>query len=89
MIVAPNEINYGTHNKYYFKCNKYKEHKSELKNINSFTSGQEGSIQCNQCNSIAQYILDNFPNKDLFHLVLFLPGFYGQTIHRILLLMSF
>ena len=68
MIVAPNEINYGTHNKYYFKCNKYKEHKSELKNINSFTSGQEGSIQCNQCNSIAQYILDNFPNKDLYEI---------------------
>ena len=35
------------------------------KYINHFTSGQEGSMSCKQCNSIARYILDNFPNKKL------------------------
>ena len=62
---SPWEISYGSRKKYWFKCDKHKEHKSELKNINHFTSGQEGSMSCKQCNSIARYILDNFPNKKL------------------------
>lgn len=62
----PRDINYGTKKKYYFKCDKHPEHKSELKSINSFTNGHTASINCKQCNSIAQYILDNFPNKDLY-----------------------
>jgi hypothetical protein len=53
----PNEITYGTKNKYYFKCPKEK-HESELKTINSFTRGQEGSINCNKCNSFAQWGID-------------------------------
>ena len=65
-ICSPNEILYSTNKKYWFKCNENKGHKSELKNINGFTNGQEGSITCNQCNSIAQYILDIFPDKDLY-----------------------
>ena len=62
---SPKDIGYSSNKKYWFKCDKHKEHKSELKNINHFANGQEGSIKCNQCNSIAQYILDNFPNKKL------------------------
>jgi hypothetical protein len=50
----PDEISYGTHKTFYFKC-PANIHKSELKNINSFTSGCEGSISCNHCNSFAQF----------------------------------
>lgn len=63
---SPKEVRYGSHKKCWFKCDKHKEHKSELKNINSFTHGHEGSMDCKQCNSVAQYILDNFPDKDLY-----------------------
>ena len=56
---SPEEIGYGCSNqKYYFKCPKG-VHKSELKNINSFSSGQEGSMKCNACNSFAQWGIDN------------------------------
>ena len=54
----PNKISYSTHKNYYFKCPKG-IHKSELKNINHFTTGYEGSIKCNACNSFAQWGLDN------------------------------
>ena len=64
--LSPKDINYGTNKKYYFKCNLHPEHVSELKSIVHFINNQEGSITCNQCNSIAQYILDNFPNKGLY-----------------------
>ena len=37
---------------YWFKCLKCAEHKSELKNINSVTSGYLGSMDCDQCISI-------------------------------------
>ena len=60
----PNEINYGTKRKYYFKCPKG-IHKSELKNIGHFTKGQEGSIKCKQCNSFAQWGIDNICNDFL------------------------
>jgi len=42
----PNEIFYGTIKKYYFKCPR-NIHKSELKKINSFTSGNKGKMNCN------------------------------------------
>ena len=61
----PNEVCYGTKNKYWYKCNKNPKHKSELKCIGSLTTGTS-SIKCNQCNSVAQYILNNFPDKDLY-----------------------
>jgi hypothetical protein len=54
----PDEIFFSTKKKYYFKCSK-NIHESELKNISNFTSGQEGSIKCNQCNSFAQWGIDN------------------------------
>ena len=63
---SPKEITHGSKKGYYFKCNVHPEHYSELKKINDFTNGQEGSISCNQCNSIAQYIIDNFPDNNLY-----------------------
>jgi len=55
----PDEIGFGnTNKKYYFKCPR-NLHKSELKNIGSFTYGHEGSMNCNQCNSFAQKNIDN------------------------------
>ena len=63
---SPSEISYASNISKWFKCIIHEEHKSELKAISRLTCGnQEGSIECNQCNSIAQYILDNFPNKKL------------------------
>ena len=38
------DISYATHKEMWFKCDKHPEHKSELKNINHFINGQEGSI---------------------------------------------
>lgn len=55
---TPLEVDYGTTVKYYFKCLR-EIHKSELKSINCFTNGQAGSIRCNQCNSFAQWGIDN------------------------------
>jgi len=59
----PSEISYSSCklNKkgYWFKCSKHPEHKSELKSINSFTHGRTGSLDCNQCNSFAQWGIDN------------------------------
>ena len=63
---SPKEISYGSSKKYYFKCDKHPEHESELKSVAHFTSGQEVALDCKQCNSIAQYILDNFKNKKLY-----------------------
>ena len=60
--LKPSEVSFGSGGKnkkgYYFKCPQ-NLHKSELKNITTFTSGQEGSIRCNQCNSFAQWGIDN------------------------------
>lgn len=55
---SPKEICYGSNIKYWFKCLDHPLHKSELKSINCFTHGQNGSIKCIQCNSFAQYLLD-------------------------------
>jgi hypothetical protein len=54
----PSEILFSTSKKYYFKC-PIRIHKSELKLIGSFTSGQEGSLDCKFCNSFAQWGIDN------------------------------
>lgn len=54
----PSEVLFRTNKKYYFKCPRG-IHKSEKKDINHFVSGQEGSINCNQCNSFAQWGIDN------------------------------
>ena len=63
---TPKDILYSMHEKRWFKCLDHLEHHSELKNINSITNINRGSnLFCKQCNTIAQYILDNFPNKKL------------------------
>ena len=54
----PSEISYGTKKKYYFKCSRGL-HKSELKDINSFTSGHKSIMDCKQCDSLAQFGIDN------------------------------
>jgi len=56
--VSPKDISYGTNKSYYFKCNN-NIHKSELKQISIFTSKWYNSINCDQCNSFAQWGLDN------------------------------
>ena len=63
---SPKEVSYASNKKYYFKCDTHKDHESEAKKISSITINRKGFVKCNQCNSIAQYILDNFPNKDLY-----------------------
>ena len=55
----PNDIKYNTKIKYYFKCSRCL-HPSELKQINNFTNGQVGDINCRRCNSFAQYLIDNY-----------------------------
>ena len=44
----------------WFKCGRHPEHGSELKNINNFTSGARGSMDCKKCNSVAQYVIDKY-----------------------------
>ena len=56
---TPWEVDYSSNKKYWFKCDKHSEHKSELKSIDRFVHGQNGSIECNQCNSIAQWMIDH------------------------------
>ena len=56
--LKPSEIGYSSNKKYYFKCPR-RIHDSELKNISNFVNGQEGAMKCNQCNSFAQWGIDN------------------------------
>ena len=58
----PSEICYSTHKKVYFKCSRGL-HESELKDIHSFTNGEEGVMYCKACNSFAQWGIDNI-NKN-------------------------
>jgi hypothetical protein len=54
----PNEICYCNGKKYYLKCPK-NIHESNLCRLSSFVRGLEGSIRCKQCNSFAQWGIDN------------------------------
>lgn len=62
---SPNEIGYGSHEKYWFKCLDHPEHKNELKSINDFTNNKI-PINCKQCNSIAQWFIDNDLDINLY-----------------------
>lgn len=62
--LQPNQVCFSSRNKYYFKCPK-NIHKSELKNISSFTGKQGSEIYCSQCNSFAQWGIDNLGNDFL------------------------
>jgi len=54
-IISPKFIGFSSNGfnrkGYWFKCLEYPEHKSELKNINTFINGI-GSIKCIKCNTI-------------------------------------
>jgi hypothetical protein len=67
--LKPSEVSFrstGFNKKgYYFKCDKHPEHHSELKNIDSFSGGEKGSVDCDQCNSFAQYLLDTYGENAL------------------------
>jgi len=56
-ILTPKDVSYksaGFNKKgYWFKCIIHPEHVSEQKHIGNFTSGQEGSLNCNQCNTLS------------------------------------
>ena len=57
----PNEITYMSGRKYWFKC-PLGIHDSELKNIQPFVSSElenSKSLDCNACNSFAQWGIDN------------------------------
>lgn len=61
---SPKDISYGSHGfnrkGYWFKCLDHPEHHSELKNINSFTTGYLNNLDCNQCNSIGQWLINKY-----------------------------
>lgn len=57
---SPKEIAKGGKRiKYWFKCDKHPEHKSELKNVGNFTGGETGCMDCKQCLSLYQWCIDN------------------------------
>lgn len=63
----PSEVSYKTHKKYWIKCPRG-IHKSSLKALNSLGKGNVTRIPCIKCESIAQYILDNY-NKEYLELL--------------------
>lgn len=62
--ISPDLIAYSTNKKYWFTCDKG-IHGSELKSINSLTSVKDKKLTCNQCNSFAQWGIDNLGNDFL------------------------
>lgn len=70
-IIKPSDASYGSKGingkGYWFKCLSHPFHKPEQKDINSFTNGQNGSINCIQCNCISTthpHILKYLKNKE-------------------------
>jgi hypothetical protein len=65
----PSEIGYTStgfdKNGYWFKCLKHPEHGSELKSISYFTSRKGRDLDCNKCNSFAQYLIDLYGENAL------------------------
>lgn len=55
---SPFDILYSTHSKYYFRC-PIGLHKSEQKDIGTYTRGEFGTMDCKVCNSFAQWGLNN------------------------------
>ena len=54
---SPKDVSFSSNKKFYFKCSRGL-HNSELKRIGSLIIG-EGNVNCNQCNSFAQWGIDN------------------------------
>ena len=63
---SPSEVGYGSGVPRWFKCLLHPEHKSELKYPYKITENKEDSLKCNQCNSIGQYIIDNYNEEFLW-----------------------
>lgn len=61
----PEEINFSTKEKYWFKCPNG-IHTSELKSINTFTSGA-ANIICKGCNSIGQWLTEQYGNDSVYN----------------------
>jgi len=57
--LKPSEISYKSSKKYWFKCLNNKEHKSELRQINVIIINKDYNIICTECNSFAQWGIDN------------------------------
>lgn len=55
----PSEISYCHTKKIYFKCSKGR-HESELKSIKHFADGGTQYVHCEQCESFAQFIIDEY-----------------------------
>lgn len=62
---TPLETTYKTSKKIFLKCPQGK-HKSEAKFIGNFVSGSGTSLECKACNSIGQYIIDNYGENSLY-----------------------
>lgn len=56
--ISPYEVLRGSNKKYYFKCSR-NLHESHLQIICNITLGG-AAIRCEQCNSIGQWIIDNY-----------------------------
>ena len=59
---TPKDVSFCSGKLYWFKCDKYVYHHSELNKICNIVYGDyhKGLLRCNQCNSIAQYIIDKY-----------------------------
>jgi ribosomal protein S27E len=62
--VEPSNIGYGANTKYWFKC-PLGIHSSELKEINTISSRKYFDAQCNQCNSIGQWLINSYGSNAL------------------------
>lgn len=63
---SPKEISYKTNHKYWFKCiNQNDNHHSELHNISHIVDRGITNLRCNQCNSFAQWGIDNIDKNFL------------------------
>lgn len=59
--ISPQEVSYKNNKPRYFKCiNHNDNHHSELKYLNHIVERGISNIQCTQCNSFGQYVIDNF-----------------------------
>ena len=50
----------------WFKCPLHIEHDSEEKRISQITSGHFKHLNCKQCSSIGQYVIDNYGEEFLW-----------------------
>jgi len=55
----PSETSYKSSKKYYFKCLENKKHKDESRRVDVITVNKDYQIICTECNSFAQWGIDN------------------------------